>query len=634
MPCQDYASACMQGTPLTPMDISPQQFTDAATSAPTPPPQPSFTPQAAAPPKPIFQFNFGTSASQSAPNPTGVKPSPRGKKPTAKPAADLPKSNLGMPPKASAGSSGSGSGFGGPAQAQASSTGSAAAAGFAAQPASHSAMPNSFSTCQAAPSGFFASGIGGPSTAMPFAVPGRLMDSRIPDACAMGFMGINLDSAPTHSSFSAQPAAATHAATAGAQPAAAGASFASQPPPRAAFPDTHATHSTFAAGTSGSYAERGNLGSASSRPSTQEASFGSSGGSASAAEGQAPAAAQAAPPSPYSFTMGAAVNPKQHFGRTIFGSEHLATNLHDKLVLEEQLAAAAAAGCDSSEAGRAAPAAANQTDARHASSAEVPFQAEAPAGAADHQAHGPASTSSGTAPQHAAQRTAARGTSTATAAAESAAAPAAAAPPPFVFGFTSASAAPSASGAGAADSGSHAQPQGFAFGTTHSSAFFAQQAAAQPAQAKPFVFGTSSTSSASSTASTQPKHSARYPSARFSAGASQPAPVSQASEATTSGVPAPSAPDQVNAIPARSGLHSLSGVAKHTSSRGSAGGAGLQNRAVAGSPQARRTRASPRKQTSPQVRACQSILKSLQKNKMLHSSCSFDLCSKVRNSVT
>ena len=116
MPCQDYASACMQGTPLTPMDISPQQFTDAATSAPTPPPQPSFTPQAAAPPKPIFQFNFGTSASQSAPNPTGVKPSPRGKKPTAKPAADLPKSNLGMPPKASAGSSGSGSGFGGPAQ--------------------------------------------------------------------------------------------------------------------------------------------------------------------------------------------------------------------------------------------------------------------------------------------------------------------------------------------------------------------------------------------------------------------------------------------------------------------------------------------------------------------------------------
>ena len=621
MPChhhQDYASLCTQGTPLTPMDISPQQFTDAAASAPTPPPQPSFTPQAAAPPNPIFQFSFGTSASQSAPKPSEVRHSPRGKKPAAaKPAADLPKSNLGMPPKASAGSGGLGSGFGGPAQAQARSTGSAAAAGFAAQPASHSAMPNGFSTSQTAPSGFFASGVGRPSTAMPFAVPGRLMDSRIPDACAMGFMGINLDSAPAQSAFSAQPAAAAHAATAEAQPAAAGASFASQAPPRAAFPDTHATYRT-SAGTDGSYAERGNLGNASSRPPSHEASFGISGGSAAAAEGQAPAAAQAAPPSPYSFTMGAAVTPKQHFGRTIFGSEHLATNLHDKLVLEEQLAAAAAAGFASSEAGRAAPApaAANQSDAGLASSAEVPFQAEAPAGTADHQANpadGPAPSSSSTAQQHAAQSTAACGTATATAAAQSAAAP-----PPFVFGRTSAATAPFANGAGAADSASHAQRQGSLFGTTNNSAFFAQQAAAQPAQsAKPFVFGTSLTSSASSTASAQPKGSNSFPPAGSSAGASQPAPFSKASAASMSGVPAPFAPGQANIPPARNGLHPLSGVPKHTSSRGSAGGAGLQNRAVAGSPQAWRTRASPRKQTSPQVRACHVEL--------LHSWCSSDL---------
>ncbi|KAL0051715.1 hypothetical protein WJX82_000922 [Trebouxia sp. C0006] len=60
-----------QGTPLTPMDISPQQYTEGPASAPTPPPQPQFTPQAAAPSNPSFQFSFGASSSSDVPKQAG-----------------------------------------------------------------------------------------------------------------------------------------------------------------------------------------------------------------------------------------------------------------------------------------------------------------------------------------------------------------------------------------------------------------------------------------------------------------------------------------------------------------------------------------------------------------------------------
>ena len=662
----------LQGTPLTPMDISPQQNAEGPASAPTPPPQPHFTPQAAASPNPSFRFSFGASSSPDVPKQAGAKHTPTGRKAAAKSAADLPRSRF-VPPNATdtstgfstafgssdqaqassastaaaagfgtafgapaqaqqntagtAGAAGLGTAFGAPAQAQPSKAGTAGSgtafgdtaqaqpstaatagaagfgsafgttaqaqpstagtAGFAEQPAPRPAVPNGFATKPAATSGFSASGISAFTSAIPFSVPGRPMDSRISDACAMGLFGINLDSTAVQSATA--QAAAAPAATAGASAATAGAHpVQQQPPGAAAVPGSYGTSSSFAAGST----ERGNANrnqpSASCTAPAQQESFGSRGFSAAAAEGQLPTAGQAAQPSPYPFTMGAQTTPAHHSGRPLFGSEHLATNLHDKLVLEEQLAAATQA--------EAAQAAASYPKHFQPSAADPgPFSAAAAAAA--NGAAGPASTSSeaAQAQQQAAQLSAAGSSSAA-----SAAAPTAAAPPPFIFGSSAASAANGACAAGRAAQG---QPQGSSFGTAHS--FPAQQAAAQPALSKPFVFGASASSSdASEAAAKQPRDGANVlPAGMSQAGRPQAAPYSTAFPAATSEVPLHFASGQVNTNGARSRLHSPSGVAKHTSSRGDVSGAGQHGRPVPGSPHARRTRPTFRKQPHPQVRA-------------------------------
>ena len=750
----------LQGTPLTPMDISPQQNAEGPASAPTPPPQPHFTPQAAASPNPSFRFSFGASSSPDVPKQAGAKHTPTGRKAAAKSAADLPRSRF-VPPNATdtstgfstafgssdqaqassastaaagfgtafgapaqaqqntagtagaaglgtafgvaaqaqqttagtagaaglgtafgvaaqaqqstsgaaglgtafgaaaqaqqstsgaagaaglgtafgaaaqpqqsttgtAGAAGLGTAFGAPAQAQPSKAGTAGSgtafgdtaqaqpstaatagaagfgsafgttaqaqpstagtAGFAEQPAPRPAVPNGFATKPAATSGFSASGISAFTSAIPFSVPGRPMDSRISDACAMGLFGINLDSTAVQSATA--QAAAAPAATAGASAATAGAHpVQQQPPGAAAVPGSYGTSSSFAAGsTEGGNGNR-NQPSASCTAPAQQESFGSRGFSAAAAEGQLPTAGQAAQPSPYPFTMGAQTTPAHHSGRPLFGSEHLATNLHDKLVLEEQLAAATQA--------EAAQAAASYPKHFQPSAADPgPFSAAAAAAA--NGAAGPASTSSeaAQAQQQAAQLSAAGSSSAA-----SAAAPTAAAPPPFIFGSSAASAANGACAAGRAAQG---QPQGSSFGTAHS--FPAQQAAAQPALSKPFVFGASASSSdASEAAAKQPRDGANVlPAGMSQAGRPQAAPYSTAFPAATSEVPLHFASGQVNTNGARSRLHSPSGVAKHTSSRGDVSGAGQHGRPVPGSPHARRTRPTFRKQPHPQVRA-------------------------------
>ena len=662
----------LQGTPLTPMDISPQQNADGPASAPTPPPQPHFTPQAAASPNPSFRFSFGASSSPDVPKQAGAKHTPTGRKAAAKSAADLPRSRF-VPPNATdtstgfstafgssdqaqassastAGAAGFGTAFGAPAQAQQTTAGTAGAAGlgtafgapaqaqpskagtagsgtafgdtaqaqpstaatagaagfgsafgttaqaqpstagtagFAEQPAPRPAVPNGFATKPAATSGLCASGISAFTSAIPFSVPGRPMDSRISDACAMGLFGINLDSTAVQSATA--QAAAAPAATAGASAATAGAHpVQQQPPGAAAVPGSYGTSSSFAAGsTEGGNGNR-NQPSASCTAPAQQESFGSRGFSAAAAEGQLPTAGQAAQPSPYPFTMGAQTTPAHHSGRPLFGSEHLATNLHDKLVLEEQLAAATQA--------EAAQAAASYPKHFQPSAADPgPFSAAAAAAA--NGAAGPASTSSeaAQAQQQAAQLSAAGSSSAA-----SAAAPTAAAPPPFIFGSSAASAANGACAAGRAAQG---QPQGSSFGTAHS--FPAQQAAAQPALSKPFVFGASASSSdASEAAAKQPRDGANVlPAGMSQAGRPQAAPYSTAFPAATSEVPLHFASGQVNTNGARSRLHSPSGVAKHTSSRGDVSGAGQHGRPVPGSPHARRTRPTFRKQPHPQVRA-------------------------------
>ena len=677
----------LQNTPLTPMDISPQQNAEGPASGPTPPPQPQFTPQAAAPSNPTFQFSFGASSAPYVPKQAGAKHTPQGRKS----AAALPRSRF-VPPNATDTSTGFSTAFGSSAQAQASSASTAGAAGLGAafdapsqaqqstagtagfgfafgdipqahmstagtagaagsgsasgttaqaQPstagtagfgiafaqaelskvgtagfAKHSAprpaAPNGYATKPAAPSGFSAIGTGAFTSAIPFSVPGRPMDSRISDACAMGLFGINLDSTAVQSATAqaaAAPAAAS-AATAGAHP------VHQESPATAAVPGSYGTSTSFAAGsTKGGNAKRDQPTASCTVPEQQDP-FGSRGFFAASAEGQQPTAGQAAQPSPHPFTMGAGTSPAHHSGRPLFGSEHLATNLHDKLVLEEQLAAATQA-----EAAQAAV-----SHPKHFQPSEPdpgPFQAAAAAAA--NGAAGPAFTSSEAeqpqAQQQAAQPSAAGSTSAASAAAYEAAqaqqqaaqqsaagntsaaraaAPTAAVPPPFVFGSSAASAANHADAAGRAAQG---QPQGFSFGTAHS--FPAQQAAAQPAPSKPFVFGSSATSSAASQAAVrQTRDGANFPPAGGSqAGWPQAAPFSTASPAATSEAPAHFASGPVNANSARSALHSPSGVAKHTSSRGGVSGAGQHGRPVPGSPHARRTRPTPRKQPHPQVRA-------------------------------
>ncbi|KAL0026901.1 hypothetical protein WJX77_010227 [Trebouxia sp. C0004] len=514
-------STCSQGTPLTPMDISPQQNAEGHASAPTPPPQPHFTPQAAALSNPSFQFSFGASSSPDVPKQAGAKHTPKGRKSAAKSAADLPKSRFV------------------PGNATDTSTG--------------------FST---------ASGSSAPAQARP-------MDSRISDACAMGLFGINLDSTAAQSATT--QAAAEPAATAGASAATAGTHSVHQQPPTA---KSCATSSFFAAGImEGGNAKRDHP-SASCTAPAQQSSFDSRGFFAAAAESQPTTAGQATQPSAYPFTMGAQTTPTHHSGRPLFGGEHLATNLHDKLVLEEQLVAA-------TEAQAAQAAASYPKHFQPSAAAPAPFSAAAVAAANG--------ASSEAAQQQAAQQSAAGSASVA-----SAAAPTAAVPPQFIFG-SSAAPAGNYAAADAAGRAAQSQPQGFSFGTAHS--FPAQQAAAQPAPSEPFVFCASAPfPAASEAAGRQARDGANFPPAEGSqAGWPQAAPFSTASPAATSEAPPHFASGPVSTNSVRPGLHSPSGVAKHISSRGSVSGAGQHGRPVPGSPHARRTRPTPRKQPHPQV---------------------------------
>ncbi len=667
------------------MDISPQQYTEGPASAPTPPPQPQFTPQAAAPSNPSFQFSFGASSSWDVPKQAGAKHTPKGRKS----AAALPRSRF-VPPNATDTSTGFSSAFGSSAQAQASSAsiagfgtafevpsqaqqsnagaaglgtasgapaqaqpstagfgtaqaqsstaGTAGAAGFGsasgttaqaqpstagtagfgttftqAQPskagtagfAEHSApcpaAPNGFATKPAAPSGYSASGTGAFTSSIPFSVPGRPMDSRISDACAMGLFGINLDST-TVQSASAYPAAAS-AATAGASAATAGAHPVQQQPPGAgAVPCSYDTSSSFAAGsTEGGNAKKDQPSASSTAPAQQDP-FGRRSFFAAPAEGQLPTSGQAAQPSSTPFTMGAGTSPAHHLGRPLFATEHLATNLHDKLVLEEQLAAATQA--------EAAQAAASHPEHFQSSQSEPGplLAADAAAAAAANGTAGPASTSSEAA-QSQAQQQAAQHSAAGSTSAASAAAPTVAVPPPFIFGSSAASAANYAAG-DTAGRAAQSQHQGFSFGTANN--FPAQQAAAQPALSQPFVFGASVPSPAAfavfGETIRQMKDGANFPPAGGSqASWPQAAPFSTASPAATPEAPPHFASGPVNTNSVRTGLHSQ-GIAKHTNSRGGVSGAGQHGRPVPGSPHARRTRPTPRKQPHPQVRAYSDML--------------------------
>ncbi|KAL0022774.1 hypothetical protein WJX79_003861 [Trebouxia sp. C0005] len=176
--------------------------------------------------------------------------------------------------------------------------------------------------------------------------------------------------------------------------------------------------------------------------------------------------------------------------------------------------------------------------------------------------------------------------------------PASAPTPPPQPHFTPQAAAPSNSSFQFSFAGraAQSQSQGFSFGTVHSFP-------AQPAPSQPFVFGASASSSAASEAAARyPRDGTNFPSAgRSQAGWPQAAPFSTASPAATSEAPLQFASGPVNTAGVKPGLHSPSGVAKHTSSRGGVSGAGQHGRPVPGSPHARRTRPAPRKQPHPQV---------------------------------
>ena len=335
---------CLQSTPFSPMDISPQGDASGATSAPTPPPQPQFTPQPSAPANTCFEFSFGTSTAQLNASTAGPKPSPRGRKHASKAAADLPKSRFFMPPNASdssthaAGAPGFGGfaqapGFGSFAQAQPSTSSEFSGTARFAVP-----QPNGLTSqhggTQTPPNGFFTSGTARPTTAFLFQAAGRPMDSRIPEACATDFMGINLDSIPAQAASSRPPNAAP-AATAGLHAGSAQAFW--QQPPAPAFPSQPAACTTSTEG-SRERANDDDSGAPTGLPPSWGAAF--AGIPFAAAGNQQPTAEQAAPPSLFSFTMGTAATPKQQSPRPIFATEHLATNLHDKLVLEAGFTAA------------------------------------------------------------------------------------------------------------------------------------------------------------------------------------------------------------------------------------------------------------------------------------------------------
>ena len=623
----------LQGTPLTPMDISPQPDATGSPSAPTPPPQPQFTPAWTKPPAASGNFSFSSGMSWPTPEHPAPRQSLRTRRQSSKPAADLPKSRF-MPQDAtdttaasaaactvagkgqpgltilesnapvlkgpsqgqpvSRDSEGNAPVFDSAAQTQRSSAGSAAmgastdsaevgasagiggsantagAAGSASagEHSAQSTFPGGFasSSSQAAPSScFFSAASTSAASAFPFDVPGRPMDSRIKDACAMGFMGINLDrasgSAAQDTSSSQMPFCGTNSSTAASGSATAAWGSATAEPSTSTGPPPPASsqfHSSLGDAFRAGFASSGN------NPSTSH---------------QVPLGDP--PPSPFSFNLGAEPTPKAKAGRIVFGSEHVATSLHDKLVLqeEEELAHGAepAARSGTSSASRMPP------QEQHANDASVP---------------------SGANPRPAA--------SAAAAAAESASScmPAfsasffstAAAPPQpsFVFG-----AKPAAAGA-AASASQPSQAPTFSFGAAAGPSGFPPS---NPAAAggKPFVFGAKASAAAQAPVNGSFPPSGASPAAAQEA-AAQPASVNTAFPQSL-GRSAPSAQAAAQTMPVqfsggqassstglRNGLHSPSGVAKHT-------GQGRHGRAVPGSPGARRgVKISPGKQLNGEDR--------------------------------
>ena len=652
----------LQGTPLTPMDISPQPEATGSPSAPTPPPQPQFTPAWTKPPTVSGSFSFSSGMDR----PTSERPtprqSPRTRRQTSKPAADLPKSRF-MPQDAtdttaasepaftapgqnrpgstsldsnapvfgvagssqptsrdsesnatvfesaaqtqrsSAGSAGIGgsagtaasagvrasagsAGVGGTASsagtagtpgigASAGIGGSAGTAGTASagQNPAQSTFPNAFasSSSQAAPSSFFPSAASiSTASAFPFSVPGRLMDSRIKDACAMGFMGINLDSASgsTHDPSSSQmPSSGTApsttvsgSATAGWGSATAHPSASTGPPPPASSQFQSLPANAFQAG------------------------FASCDDNSSKSHQVPPGDP---PPSPFSFNLGAEPTPKTKTGRAMFGAEHVATNLHDQLVLEEEGSAAAAeptARSGTSSVSQMPP------QAQHAASSDTLASGANDANSMPSGVDPGAAVGTAAAAQSASSCPQAFGAGLGS----TAAAPAAARPS-FVFG------AKPAAAAAAASASQPNQAHTFSFGTAAGPSSFPPSNPAAHS-GKPFVFGAKASAAAQATANGGfpppggSQAAAQEPAAQpASVNIAFPRPLGRAAAPSASAT-AQSMPVQFSAGQAssfaglRNCLHSPSGIAKHT-------GPGRHGRAVPSSPGARRgVRVSPGKQ--------------------------------------
>ena len=440
--------------------------------------------------------------------------------------------------------------FGGAAKCQPGSTDTAGSA----PPASSGAQaPTSFRFPSAA------STSGNP---FPFSVPGRPMDSRIKDACATGFMGINLDS--TAASDQGQMPAAAHPSSAAYGSATAGWGFTTAEPSGVA--GAQPSFASFKPAQSTAFAARFGTDAASQQfPAPPTGS------------GQAAAADPTTIPSPPTFTIGAKATPKQPNKRPMFGSEHLATNLHDRLVLEAELAAAQAAASTSSQS-------------PVADSASMPAQA----GAAAANTQGPAESVA---------------LLQQPAVCETASAPASTSQLNFLFGAgpaaanTTAGTAASSASNTAAPAGHQPWPHTFTFGAAptaghfSSQPSFSQSAAARCGSSKAFVFGATQAPT-----DNQPSASTSFPpnaaaaaagieAASVNAGPSKPSGWSASDTRTAEQKP----PMQFSAGQAgangrpRNGLQSPAGTARHAGLRSSAAGARQQSRAVPGSPQSRRS---------------------------------------------
>ena len=635
----NFSCMPLQGTPLTPMDISPQPDATGNPSAPTPPPQPQFTPAWTKPPAASGNFTFSSGRAQPTPERPAPRQSPRTRRPSSKPAADLPKSRF-MPQDAtdttaasaaaftvagqsqpgltslesnapvfgvasqsqpvSRDSEGNAPVFESTAQTKRSSAGSAAmgasansadtgasagsagtagvgasagtggsastagAAGTASagQHSAQSTFGNAFasSNSQAAPSSFFPSAAStSAASAFPFDVPGRPMDSRIKDACAMGFMGINLDSA---SGAAAQDTSA------------------SQMPSCGTAPSTTASGSATAAWGSATAELNTSTGPPPPASSQFQSSLGDAFRAGFASSGDDPSTSHQVPlgdppPSPFSFNLGAKPTPKAQAGRPMFGIEHAATSLHDKLVLEDEELAAdgePAARSGTSSASQMPPQEQHATSA--GTSASAAKDASMPSGANPSpavSAAAAAESASGSLPAFSASF-------------RSTAAPAAPPPQPsFVFGAKPAAAS-------AAASASHPNPaHTFSLGAAAGPSGFPPSSPAA-AGGKPFVFGAKASAAAQAANGSFPPSGASQAAAQEAA--AQPASVNTAFPQPSRRSAAPAAaqtmPVQFSAGQAssstglRNGLHSPSGVAKHT-------GPGRHGRAAPGSPGARRS---------------------------------------------